>query len=145
MKKPTQSKTQASKKPATKPTTKPATKTSTKPATKAPSKPAAKTGATKKEQPKKPCDKKATNTKEKDISVDKRAFVSGEAPKKFEKEEMKIRTSMKCIKTIQAHDDWVEKAIIVSNGKVVTAWYCRCVSPASSQSIYSSKVTIYYY
>ena len=33
---------------------------------------------------------------------------------------MKIRTSMKCVKTIQAHDDWVEKAIIISNGKVVT-------------------------
>ena len=27
---------------------------------------------------------------------------------------------MKCIKTIEAHDDWVEKAIILSSGKVVT-------------------------
>ena len=27
---------------------------------------------------------------------------------------------MKCIKTIQAHDDWVEKAIILTSGKVVT-------------------------
>ena len=138
MKKSTQSKTQAAKKPATKPTTKPAAKPSTKPATKPTTKPAAKPTAKptskpavkesintkQKEQPKKTVEKKTEQkkktTKEKDEGVDKRAFVSGEAPKKVEKVEIKIRTDMKCIKTVQAHDDWVEKAIIVSSGKIVT-------------------------
>ena len=27
---------------------------------------------------------------------------------------------MKCIKTVQAHDDWVEKALILSSGKILT-------------------------
>ena len=138
MKKSTQSKTQAAKKPATKPTTKPAAKPSTKPASKPTTKPASKPTAKptskpavkesintkQKEQPKKTVEKKTEQkkktTKEKDEGVDKRAFVSGEAPKKIEKVEIKIRTDMKCIKTVQAHDDWVEKAIIVSSGKIVT-------------------------
>ena len=139
MKKSTQGKAPAAKKPATKPATKPASKPLTKstakpttnpaskPLTKSTAKPATKPAAkpptkdTKKEDPKKPCDKKKiSNTKEKEISVDKRAFVSGEAPKKVEKIEIKERTNMKCIKTFQAHDDWVEKAIILSSGKVAT-------------------------
>jgi WD40 repeat protein len=120
MKKSTQSKATTKKpaaKPAAKPTTKPATKPSSKPAPKQVAK-----DIKKKEDPKKPCDKKkaASNTKEKEISVDKRAFVSGEAPKKVEKIEIKVRTSMNCIKTVKAHDDWVKKAIILSSGKIAT-------------------------
>jgi len=105
-------------------------KPAAKPATKAPSKPAAKPATKavvtnkKKEEPKKGNDKKQTqkktNTKEKNVDVDKRAFVSGEAPKKVEKVELKIRTNMKCIKTVQAHDDWVERALLLSSGKIVT-------------------------
>ena len=114
MKKSTQTKGPAAKKPATKqPAAKPAAKPTTKPTNKPTAKPTSKPST-------KPCDKKVSNTKEKEKVVDKRAFVSGEAPKKIEKVEIKERTEMKCIKTIQAHDDWVEKALILSNGKVVT-------------------------
>lgn len=27
---------------------------------------------------------------------------------------------MKCLMTVQAHDDWVEKALLLTNGKVIT-------------------------
>ena len=96
MKKLTQGKASTTKKPASKPAAKPLAKSTNKPTSKPVTKPAAKPPAkpvakdTKKEDPKKPCEKKKiSNTKEKDISVDKRAFVSGEAPKKVEKVEIK--------------------------------------------------------
>jgi len=53
-------------------------------------------------------------------TVDKRAFVSGEAPIKEIKHEIVIKTNMKCIKSVQAHDDWVERAIILSNGTIAS-------------------------
>ena len=53
------------------------------------------------------------------IVVDIRAFISGEAPK-VEKIEIKPKSNMKCIKTVQAHDDWVEKALILESGKILT-------------------------
>lgn len=101
----------STKKPSTKPTTKTATKTSTKPS----SKPAQKTEAPKKKEiPNKKCEKK-----EEKQNVDKRAFVSAENPK-MEKIEIKPKLNMKCIKTVQAHDDWVERALILASGKIIT-------------------------
>ena len=116
-------KSTAPKKPAAKPSTKPSTKTSTKPSTnptsKTSNKPASK--PSQKENPKeknikntKPCDKKDEKQ-----NVDKRAFISSQSPK-MEKIEIKPKLNMKCIKSIQAHDDWVEKALIIQSGKIIT-------------------------
>ena len=113
-------KSTANKKPATKPAAKPTTKPSTNPSTKPSSKPATKPAQ--KEKPKeknnnpKQCDKKQKDEKQ---NVDTRAFVSTQNPK-LEKVEIKPKTSMKLIKSIQAHDDWVEKALISQSGKIIT-------------------------
>ena len=109
----------STKKPATKPATKSATKTSTKTSTKPAAKPAQKATATKQKEisNNKPCDKK--EKKEEKQNVDKRAFISKESPK-MEKIEIKPKLNMKCIKTVQAHDDWVERALILASGKVIT-------------------------
>jgi WD40 repeat protein len=107
------------KKPVTKPANKPTSKPTTKPSTKPATKPAQKvTGQKQKEVGNnKPCDKK--EKKEEKQNVDKRAFISKESPK-MEKIEIKPKLNMKCIKTVQAHDDWVEKALILASGKVIT-------------------------
>ena len=102
-----------------KPVAKPATKTSTKPAAKPSTKPAPKpqqktTGTKPKETNNKPCTKK-----EEKENVDKRAFVSAENPK-LQKLVVKPKLNMKCIKTVQAHDDWVERALILASGKICT-------------------------
>ena len=103
--------TKSANKPTSKPTTKPSTKPATKPAQKV-------TGQKQKEVGNnKPCDKK--EKKEEKQNVDKRAFISKESPK-MEKIEIKPKLNMKCIKTVQAHDDWVEKALILASGKVIT-------------------------
>ena len=112
-----------SKKPATKPSTKPSTKTSTKPSTKPSNKPSTKPDS---KPPTKPAPKKneinnnkPCTKKEEQQNLDKRAFVSAESPK-MEKIEIKPKLNMKCIKTVQAHDDWVERALILASGKIIT-------------------------
>ena len=62
------------------------------------------------------------NTKAADNKgTDKRAFVSHESQKKVQNVEIVKKSNMKCIKTINAHEDWVEKVRLLSNGKIITA------------------------
>ena len=92
-------------------------KTTTKPAaTKTASKPA----ATKKQDTKKTSNTHKNHEKKEDTTIDKRAFVSGESTKKVQNTEIIRKSNMKCVKTIQAHEDWVEKIIMLSNGKIIT-------------------------
>ena len=62
------------------------------------------------------CAKKEEKKEKEKENLDKRAFVSKESPNLIEKIDIKPKLNMKCIKTVQAHDDWVEKALILESG-----------------------------
>ena len=109
----------STKKPATKPAAKPATKTSTNSNTKQSVKTSTKSAQKSTIPKEKDSNKKTCEKKEDKKIVDKRAFISAESPK-LEKVEIKPKLNMKCIKTIQAHDDWVERALILNSGKIIT-------------------------
>lgn len=64
---------------------------------------------------------KTNASKTKDVNVDKRAFISHEAPPKPEKKEIVKKTNMKCIRTIEAHKDWIEQVVMVNNYLVTCA------------------------
>ncbi len=54
--------------------------------------------------------------------IDKKVFISGQALEQAKPTEIKDFTSIKCLKTIEAHEDCVETVVILGSGKVVTAW-----------------------
>ena len=58
-------------------------------------------------------------TKEKGEDIDRRAFVSGQAPTKIEAAPVEKKTAFSCIKTVKVYDD-VENVILINNSTLVT-------------------------